>query len=460
MNRSLGLRFLVVGLLALLMFIPLFFVGKLIYDRSTYSRDAISSVNTKWGGKQWLIGPQLIIPVEGVATRTEKRKIRDDKTGDVAEEIYEIIETAPEPQAPVHVFPDLLQAHVVTTTEVRHRGIFEVPVYTATSTITATFRLPDPAEVLQEGEQILWEATELQLKLQSNRALRGPAKLLADGVEIPLEPRAGPNSGGIFALIGDPRDIATFTLSLDFNGAESLLLAPVGRASQVKIESDWPHPSFTGAFLPDSSEVSDRGFSATWTIPHLARLMPQIAREDSDTIARAELFGVRFLQPNDFYQKAYRTLRYSILFIALTFLTVLLLEGRRKQPVHPVQYLLVGLAQSIFILLMTAYAEHLGFILAYLLSSGVTIGLLVMFGALGLKLGRRTYVLGTMLVGLYAVLYLILESIDYALLTGSTLAFVALAITMYHTRNENWYKTDKQQPGEALPRGPDETGNS
>ncbi len=173
-----------------------------------------------------------------------------------------------------------------------------------------------------------------------------------------------------------------------------------------------------------------------------------MGRADSDATARDQTaFGLRFFQPNDFYQKAYRAARYGILFIALTFLTVLLIENRTQRPTHPVQYILIGVAQSIFVLLMVAYAEQIGFGAAYALSAGATIALLTMFGAVGLKLGARTAVLGVMLVVLYGVLYLILRSADYALLAGATLAFVALAGTMYMTRNEDWYGPPKvKQP--------------
>ena len=147
---------------------------------------------------------------------------------------------------------------------------------------------------------------------------------------------------------------------------------------------------------------------------------------------------MQFFQPNDFYQKAYRAARYGILFIALTFLTVLLIEIRHEKKAHPVQYVLIGLAQAIFVLLMVAYAEQIGFAYAYLLASVATVGLITFYGLIGLKLGRRTWVLGTMLVVLYALLYLILRSADYALLAGSTLAFAALGGTMIATRNEDW----------------------
>jgi inner membrane protein len=133
------------------------------------------------------------------------------------------------------------------------------------------------------------------------------------------------------------------------------------------------------------------------------------------------------------------------LFIGLTFLTVLLVENRAQRPVHPVQYVLIGLVQALFAVLMVAYAEQIGFGAAYALAGGATIALLTGYGAFGLGLGRRSLVLGAALMVFYAILYLILQSTDYALLAGGSLAFAALAGTMVMTRNEDWFSAPASQ---------------
>jgi inner membrane protein len=43
----------------------------------------------------------------------------------------------------------------------------------------------------------------------------------------------------------------------------------------VALASDWPHPSFSGAFLPDERQVTPAGFTAAWKVPHLARSVPE-----------------------------------------------------------------------------------------------------------------------------------------------------------------------------------------
>ena len=457
MLRSAGVRFFIVAILALLMAIPVQMVSSIVDARRDYSRDTIREVGEEWGGAQVLAGPQLVIPVRRAVTETRTREVIDPATGRVelhpesGQPILESVEEVRiEDRAPLVLLPGRFDADIATETELRYRGIFEVPVYTAQ--VTLAFDVPfDAAEAaLEAGEEALWDQTRLEMFLSGNRALRGEAALAVDGKEVALEPFSG--RSGIVAQLGDIRGAQEIDLRLGLNGAERLMIAPVGRTSRVTMAGDWPDPAFTGAFLPDNRSVTDAGYEALWTIPHLARAVPQVARSGvldgmgdgmsagiGDGAGEAIAFGVRFYQPNDFYQKAWRAARYGLLTIALTFLTVLLIEGQRARPVHPVQYILIGLAQAIFVLLMVAYAEHIGFGPAYLLAAGATVGLLTLFGWIGLGLGRRTLVLGVLLAVLYAVLWLILESTDYALLAGATLAFLALAATMIVTRNEEWY---------------------
>ena len=457
--RSAGVRFFVVGLLVLFMGIPLLLAGGIVADRERYSETAEREVGYEWGGEQVLGGPQIVVPVTAEVRVQRRREVADPAAqGGTRTELVDAVETQARP--PVYLYPETFGAEIETTSEVRSRGIFAVPVYSAR--VTAEFAF-DPALVeplLQSDESAVWDAAELRVAVSRAAALRGEAEITRAGAPLRLEPLAatgdvmtaespydprglparGTEGGGIAAPGIDPREGGAFRMSLTLNGADRLFVTPVGRASQVAMRGDWPDPSFTGAFLPDARTVTEGGFEATWSIPHLARPLPQAAREDTmDAGRRTSAFGVRFVEANDFYRKAYRAARYGMLFIGLTFLTVLLIENRTGRPAHPVQYLLVGLAQSVWVLLLVAYAEQIGFAPAYALSSAAVIVLLTVFGFTALKLGRRAWVLCGALVVLYTVLWLILRSADYALLAGSTLAFGALAAAMWLTRNEDWY---------------------
>ena len=454
MFQSAGFRFIAVGLLALLMFIPLNLVSSVINDRANYSRQAVTDISREWGGAQQISGPVLVIPVTEDVTYDRRREAVDAVTGLTLQDengkpIYERYEeTVTERRPSVYLFAEELDIDVVTVSEIRARGIFEVPVYTADVQVAFDFNALSASDALRGDEVLHWKDARIDVHLTSNRALRGEAELTTNGKTLTLEPIAKANQkpgGGITASAGDPRTLGPFLLKLKLNGAQHIAATATGRTSRLSVTSDWPDPSFFGSFLPDARDVNQDGFSAQWTVPHLARPFPQISREALDHSARSVAsMGVRFITPNDFYQKAYRSARYGILFIGLTFLTVLLLDRAGSHPAHPVQYLMIGLAQSVFVLLMASYAEQIGFGAAYLLASGATIALLTIFGATALKLGKRTTTLAAMLIIVYAVLYLILRSADYALLAGSTLAFLALAGTMWLTRNEDWHGPERE----------------
>ncbi|MFD1881997.1 cell envelope integrity protein CreD [Paracoccus pacificus] len=438
MLQRTGTRFLIVGLLVVLMALPLFMIGAIVDGRLSYSRDVQENVGLEWGGPQIVTGPRLVIPVSGPVTRMVTESVTDATTGAVTQVNREKTEIGA--QEPLVLLPERLNATVGTTTEERRRGIFEAPVYTAQVDLDFDFTMPNVTPIIDSGATIEWDKAKVMLGLESNRGLRGETSLTRGGKTLAIDP-ASSDGAGIQAFVGDPRQgDQGFKLSMSVNGAQSLQLSPVGRLTHAVMKGNWPHPSFTGAFLPDSYTVADSGFDAEWTIPHLARPLPQATRGSMAFAEREQAFGVSFFQPNDFYQKAYRATRYSFLLIALTFLTVLLIErGVTGRPAHPVQYILIGMAQSVFVLLMVAYAEHIGFGPAYLGASVATIALLTLFGWIGLKLGRRVWVLAALLIVLYAMLYLILQSADFALLAGATVAFLAIAATMIATRNEDWW---------------------
>ncbi len=451
MVRSAGIRFIVVGVLALLMFVPLGLVSDVVRERSNYSEQTISGLSREWGGEHLFSGPLVVIPVTEDVTYDRRREAVDaatglalrDEKGNAVFEHFE--ETVTETRSPIYVYPADLDVEISGQSTTRSRGVFEVPVYTAGVKMGFDFDFAPASSVVHDGEEIHWDDAVLSVFLTSNRGLRGVARLNAGDRDLALEPvpSGDGQQRGITAALGDPRDLRRFDLSLGVNGAGTLAVAATGRTTRLAMTSDWPDPSFYGDFLPDTREVTEGGFTASWTIPHLARSLPQIGRENPDRAARDHAtMGVRFITTNDFYQKAWRASRYGLLFIALTFLTILLLDRASMKPAHPVQYLMVGLAQSVFILLMVSYAEQIGFGAAYLVAAGATIGLLVLFGATALKLGRKTGVLGGVLVTVYAVLFMVLRSADHALLAGSTLAFVALALTMWLTRNEEWSSSD------------------
>jgi inner membrane protein len=98
----------------------------------------------------------------------------------------------------------------------------------------------------------------------------------------------------------------------------------------------------------------------------------------------------------------------------------------------------VGAALALFYLLLLSLSEHVGFALAYLLSSAACVGLIAFYVSHVLRSPRRGLGFGCGLAVLYGCLYGLLSADDYALLMGSLLLFAVLAAVMILTRKVNW----------------------
>lgn len=151
-----------------------------------------------------------------------------------------------------------------------------------------------------------------------------------------------------------------------------------------------------------------------------------------------------------------------LLFLGLIFLCYFVLEVATAKRIHPAQYILVGVGQIIFYLLLLSLAERIGFGWAFSLAGGSTVVLLstnagwVFSSRLQ---GLRALVAFTLL---YGVIFLLLRAEDYALLIGAITSFLAVAAVMYLTRKIDWYSPVPVAagPGQRVaPRVPEDTGS-
>ncbi len=263
-----------------------------------------------------------------------------------------------------------------------------------------------------------------------------------------------PALGARVPLQNSPASLYHFKLAIAVGGSGQLAFLPVGRETSVGLLSSWKSPSFSGAFLPDQRTVDTTGFRATWSIPFFARSFPQAFGPDfTGESLRASAFGVDLLLPVDTYRKTDRSLKYGGLFVLLTFLTFLLFEIFDGRRLHPIQYLLVGFAMSIFYLLLLSLGEHLPFRLAYLIAAAAVTLLISGYARAILGSRRGSAGLFGVLTLLYAFLCVLLESEDYALLVGSLALFAVLSLVMYLTRHLDW-SGGVRQPDDTPPAVP------
>ena len=353
----------------------------------------------------------------------------------------------------LHVLPSLLKISGNINPEKRYRGIYEIVVYNSQLDIAGTFNEFDLAAVDIRQENILFDKAEFVVGINDLRGIEEQVNLSWNDKEISFNPGIPSNdiaSSGINALISiEPLDSATynFELSLNLKGSQLLYFTPVGKVTDVDLTSDWPSPSFNGAFLPDSREVTEKGFKANWNVLHLNRNYPQIWASNRHSINNSS-FGIDLLLPVDNYQKSYRSTRYAILFIGFTFLVFFFIEVLNKVFIHPVQYILVGVALIVFYTLLISISEHLKFNFAFIISAISTLLLIAGYVKAILKSTKLTMLISGILTVLYAFIFVIIQLQDYALLIGSIGVFIILGLVMYLSRKIDWYSLNLNDKNE------------
>ncbi len=453
-SRSMGLKLIVVCGLALLMTIPTFFVSGMLQDRTDRAAEVIREISSRAGGQQTFLGPTLAIPYS----------IAAQKPDDSAK------------QGVYFVFPEHASAVLKTAAEERHRSLFKVPVFQADVRLDATFDLTGVPSAAPQGAAIDWSRAELVVGVSDARGALSDATLTVDGKTSTLLPSgvaqsisfsADPNQPGKLILFGStaaglakPNSKFNVTSALRFSGAQRIAVLAYGKTTQVSMQGDWPNPGFDGGFLPVNRTVSTKGFSAEWTVPFIARGIPAEGRADSMAGLDATALGVSFIEVADPYQSVSRALKYVLLFLGLVFLSYFIFEVTTGKRVHPAQYILVGIAQIIFYLLLLPLSERIGFDLGFLLAGAATVALLSVNAKwvfCSLKQGVRALAVFSLL---YALIYLLLRLEDNALLVGAVASFLAVAVAMYYTREINWYSSlsDVNTPGsQAMPVASEET---
>jgi len=431
-NRLLIKGFLI-GFLILLMLIPAALIGNLVRERQLRQEQVVEEVSSKWADAQTVTGPVLIIPYHYTYKGADDKIITLRKT--------------------IHLLPEALRINGEVLPEVRQRSLYQVMLYRSQLRLEGNFTPLPLAALSIDSQAVLWSEARLLLGISDARGLEEEVALQWNGAGRKLE--AGmPENGALKAGLSIPVELsegvgASFSLTLKLRGSENLYFTPVGKSTEVNLRSSWEHPAFDGKYLPDTpATINAKGFTAHWKILAVSRPYPQFWKENPVDI-QATSFGVRLIQPADGYVKTERSVKYAILFIALTFIVFFFLEILQKRQVHPLQYLLVGFALCIFYTLLLSISEYTGFNVAYAIAATATVSLIGVYVWSVFHSGKTALGFTTALGGLYAYIYILIQLEDYALLFGSIGLFIILAILMYFSRKIDWYGTGRLMTGPA-----------
>ena len=435
-SRSMGLKLMVVCVLALIMVIPALFVEGLISERSQRAAEVVKEISDQVGGQMTFLGPTLAIP-------------------------YTIPPHSPT-EAAAHgvyvVFPARASAQAKTSTQERRRSLFKVPVFETDLQLGGDFDLSGTPANAPQGAELDWSHAEILVGVNDARGALADATLTADGKAATLAPAEVADSFWMKSGQGEAPDKLTLfsvdagelakpdarfsvTSALRFSGAQRLAVLAYGKTTHLVVNGDWPNPSFDGGFLPVNRSVTDHGFAAEWSVPFIARGVAAEGRSDVINGLSATALGVSFVEMADPYQSVTRSMKYVLLFLGLIFLSYFIFEATTGKRVHPAQYILVGVAQIIFYLLLLSLAERIGFDFAFLAAGLATVGLLSANAGWIFASRREGLKALAVFTLLYTLIYMLLRLEDNALLVGAIASFMAVAAAMYLTRRIDWYSS-------------------
>ena len=452
----------VLGLIILLGLasIALSMINGIIAERGAAKQQAAAELAASYAGPQTVAGPILVVPW------TERWiDINHDNDGKVTSRVA---------RSRSHVqlvFPERMQVRGELAPDKRYRGIFTVLFYALKGRIDGQFPRFDPATLKPEVEGATVEPgiPVLAFSVSDVRGLQGAPKATLAGESASFLPRvpALPEEGWPFQAVHAPLPAAAvkawtqhqpidFQLDLTLIGQSRLGIVPLADETTAHITSTWRHPSFGGSFLAAKRNVSVNGFEAEWTVSSLAsgaraQLTRFAASGQSAQNSGVETFDVSLIDPLDVYALTGRAVKYGLLFVGLTLMAAFMFELLRQLRLHPVQYGLVGLAITLFFLLLLALSEKIAFVHAYAIATAACVLLLTVYFSAVLGSARRGLSLGAYVSVLYAALYGLLLSEDNALLLGSVLLFGLLAVLMIATRKVDWYALSA--PPSPVPAG-------
>jgi inner membrane protein len=409
--------------LILAMMIPTVYISNLVHERSERHEQIAEEVRSKWATSQTLGGPYLFVPFK-VYTKSNDR----------------IIETT----SHFWITPDELDVVGNVDHEIRQRSIYKVLLYRARVADTGKFILQIPKDV--DPVNVQWKDARICFGLSDFKGIEERLSIHLNGSDYELSPGLPApeiTEKGLSAPVDlsalTPGKVIPFDMQLKIRGSEQLHFLPLSGNSRFTLKSTWPNPSFDGNSLPGERVVTPDGFLAKWTFNKanlpFGTLLKDFKIDDLEKMG----FGVTMLQPGDQYAKTNRCVKYAILFVGLTFALFFIVELMQKKPVHPVQYILIGLALVIFYSLLLSISEFILFDYAYLIASLAIIVMITLYAKSHFKSWSSASIFCGILSVLYGFIFILIRLEDTALLVGSIGLFIVLALVMYASRRINWY---------------------
>jgi len=441
-KNSITARMLMIGILIIVLLIPLSYIESLIRERANRQESVVNEINEKWGSEVLLYGPILKIPYK---TYTEKL-VTNSETKKITKETISHVNYA-------YFFPEKLAINSEINPEVKKRGIYKTSVYKSTMDLSGNFTKPNFSSIDVESKDVLWEKATVIVKTSNLKGINNQVEISLNSNSYAFVPKYEAQQKNAFNnneismhkletsyLKKEELNIDTqpFSIKLTVSGSEQFKIIPIGKETKLNVSSNWKTANFIGEFLPlNSDKITENGFDALWNVLHINRPFSQEYFKNLPNLNEYS-FGVNFKIPVDEYQKSERSAKYGFLVIALTFLIFFLIQSISKINIHPFQYLMIGLALTMFYTLLISISEHSNFLKAYVIAGISVIVLITLYSKSILKTFKFPLFIGISLSALYTFIFIIIQLENYALIVGSIGLFAILATVMYVSRKIDW----------------------
>ncbi|MFS4482110.1 cell envelope integrity protein CreD [Hyunsoonleella sp. 2307UL5-6] len=437
LKTSITARMLMVGFLVIILLIPLSFINNLINERAFRQQDVVNEINQKWGNNVLVYGPMIKLPYK---TYTET-KTYNEKTKTYFKETQIHKKYA-------YIFPEHLNAKVDVNSKTLKRGNFESAVFTTQMDFNGQYIPVDLTSKGIKSEDIIWDKASIVIKTSNLKGIKSEVQIKLNNKAYSFETNFNQNNNSNLDILESSfingsdafkTKKTDFTFSIKFNGSTKLELIPIGKTTKMEMSSNWADPSFIGNYLPndETKSISKKGFKADWKVLYINRAFSQQHLKKIPNLNQFA-FGTKFMVMVDEYQKSERSAKYGFLVIGLTFLVFFLIQTLSKINIHPFQYLMIGLALTMFYTLLVSISEHSNFLKAYLVAGISVIALITLYSKSILKTFKFPLFIGASLSALYTFIYVIIQLENYALLVGSIGLFLILAIVMFVSRKIDW----------------------
>lgn len=381
---SYGTKILLLGLQCGVLMIGALIIWSISYSREGRNKYVAEQIAQEWGESVYIQGPKVTEHLDSSQS----------------------------------VRPETFACDAKVETKTLHRNIYEAEVFDAHVTMTGTFN--------KDSLTFASDTVYLELGVVTKQ-ITGMPRLTIGGTTVDWHK----SNYFLFSRVDihDMPQTIDFSTEFDIRGSSALFIKQIGYKSEITIDGEAPNPSFRGSSLPKDRLVRGRSFTARW---------------ESDDAPAGEIYndgfgfvGTNFLVGVDRYQKVARSLKYAIMIILLTYISVLFTEIILKRNIPLLNYFLIGAALVIFYILLLSISEFLSFGIAYLIAAAMTVVLIA--GYMWKMLGSRKIggMIGLILTVIYLCCYILLSLTNYALLLGCLVLFVALAAMMYASLHIN-----------------------